>query len=219
MPARLTAALCALALAPLGAQLVGFSGAAFTAQKQNPGNSFQAAASFCTSPGEQVVSASRDSYVDSLSANSNFGSATQLLVRPAQVLVLSQRRALVGFNLPSIPSRCTLTAATLRLYATSPGGGRTINVLRLNGSWTEAGVAWNNAPATTGTAASSASLSSAGWQSWNVLAHVQAMYSGTNNGFLVKDSQDSAVASVQQTYQSREGTPNGQDPELRLTFG
>ncbi len=173
----------------------------------------------CSSPGNQTLSASQDSYIDSLSASSNFGTQTSMFVRSAQVLVLSQREGLVQFSLPSVPARCTLTAATLKLYATSPNSGRTIDVLRLNGSWTETGVTWNNAPATTGTAASSASLSSAGFQSWDVLSEVQAMYSGTNNGFLVKDHQNSAVVSVQQTYQAREGTTDSQDPQLVLTFG
>ena len=212
---RSLAGAIAVALAACGtAAAAGFSGSS-----SNPSNSFTAASSFCVSPGQEVIAASRDAYVDSLSASSNFGNDATLSVRPAQVLVLSQRRSLVGFSLPSVPSRCTLTAATLRLYTSSPGGGRTIEVYRLNGAWTEAGVTWNNQPATTGTAASSASLSSAGFQSWNVLAQVQAMYSGTNNGFLVKDSADSAVLSVSQTYQSRNGSPDSQDPELRLTFG
>ena len=173
----------------------------------------------CSAPGDQVVSASRDSYVDSLQTNTNFGNSSQLLVRSAQVLVLSRQEAVVGFNLPSIPARCTLTAATLRMYATNPASGRTIDVLRLNGSWTETGVTWNNLPATTGAAVSSASLGSAGFQSWNVLSMTAAMYSGTNDGFLIKDSVDSAVLSVQQVYQSRNGTPDSQDPQLVLTFG
>jgi hypothetical protein len=162
----------------------------------------------CSAPGNQVVTASRDSYVDSLQTNTNFGSSSQLLVRSAQVLVLSRQQAVVGFNLPAIPARCTLTAAALRIYATNPGAGRTIDVLRLNGNWTEAGVTQSNLPPTTGAAVSSASLGSAGFQTWNVL-----------DGFLIKDSVGSAVLSVQQTYQSRNGTPDSQDPQLVLTFG
>jgi hypothetical protein len=216
---RSTSALAAIAFVILAVHLVAFSSATFTATKQNPSNSFQTASSFCASPGEQVLSASRDSYVDSLSASSNFGTGTQLFARSAQVLVLSQRRTVIGFTLPAVPTNCTLTAASLRLFATNPASGRTIDVFGLNGSWTETGVTWNNVPGTTGSAVSSASLASPGYQSWNVLTAVQAMYSGTNNGFLVKDTQDSAVLSVTQIYQSREGTPNTQDPELRVTFG
>jgi hypothetical protein len=172
----------------------------------------------CSSPGTQAIGASKDSYVDSLLAGQNFGTATTLEVGPAQVLVLAQQRALVGFELPAIPARCTLRTATLRLYATKPAGGRTIEALQLNGAWTETGVNWSNQPSTTGTAATSASLGAAGWQEWNVLGQVEAMYGGVDDGFLIKDSVDSAVLSPHQSYQGREGTPDGQDPQLVLDF-
>jgi large repetitive protein len=206
-----TAAVVALAVTASAAG--GFSDA-----RSNPGNSFQAAASFCVDAGEEVLAASRDSYVDSLLTGSNFGTQTQLSVGPAYLSLLSEQQALVGFDLPAIPSRCTLTAATLRLYATTPASGRTIEVFRASAAWTETGVTWTNRPATTGSAASSASLSSPGFQSWNVLSQVSAIYTGTNNGFVVRDP-GGGVLPPRQVYQSREGTPTAQDPELRLTFG
>ena len=47
-------------------------------------------------------------------------------------------RALVRFNLPSIPAGCVLDAATLRIYSPSASSSqRTLQALRLNGSWTE----------------------------------------------------------------------------------
>jgi hypothetical protein len=79
-------------------------------------------------------------------------------------------------------------------------------------------VTWANQPATTGTAATSASPSSAGWQQWNVLSEVEGMYSGANNGFLIKDTVASGVLPPHQTYQSREATPDSQDPQLVLSF-
>lgn len=172
----------------------------------------------CSSPGLQTIPASRDSYVESLLSGQNFGTASTLEVGPSYLLVLSQQRALVGFELPVVPARCSLEAAELRLFATSPGSGRTIEALRLNGAWTETGVTWSNQPATTGSAATSASLSSPDWQQWNVLSQVEAMYSGANNGFLVKDSVASGLLPPHQTYQSREATPDSQDPQLVLSF-
>jgi hypothetical protein len=176
-------------------------------------------AAACSAPGTQTVAANADSYVDSLSAGSSFGTATTLSVGPAYLLVLAGQRALVSFDLPAIPARCTVTNATLRLFATAPAAGRTMQVLRVNGAWTETGVTWNNQPATTGTAVTSPSLSVAGWQPWNVLGMVQAMYAGTNHGFLVRDGVDGGVLPPHQAYQSREGTTNTQDPQLVLTFG
>jgi hypothetical protein len=89
--------------------------------------------------------------------------------------------------------------------------------LPIAAAWTETGVTWANQPATSGTGASSASLASAGWQTWTVLTQVKAMYSGPSNGFLVKDS-GGGVLPPHQTYQSREGTPAGQGPQLVLNF-
>jgi hypothetical protein len=172
----------------------------------------------CTAPGPQTVPASQDSYVDSLLTGQNFGTATALQVGPSYLLALAQQRALVKFELPVVPARCKLAAASLRLYASSPGAGRTIEALRLGGGWTETGVTWANQPATAGSAATSPSLAAAGWQAWSVTEQVKAMYAGENSGFLVKDSVASGVLPPHQTYQSREGTPDGQDPQLVLTF-
>lgn len=205
-----TRTLLAIALLAVAVQLVAFSGAAFTATSQNPGNAFTAASSFCT-PGSQTVTATRDSYVDQtvLSANSNFGTGGSLLVRS---VLLGNRRALVGFNLPTIPAHCSVTGSTLRLFATAAASGRTIEAARAAAPWGETTVTWNNQPATTGSAATSSA--GTGWRSWAVTAQVQAMYAGANDGFVVRDASESAVVGAQQTYQSREATPDAQDPQL-----
>jgi hypothetical protein len=207
--------------AALGVSLVAAASAAasFSGASSNPSNSFAAAANFCANPGTQTVGASQDAYINSGSPNGNFGGSTQLIETPGVLLGLGPIQSLVQFGMPTVPSRCTLTGATLRLYATSPAGGRTIRVARAGASWSEGTVTWNNAPAATGAEATSASLSSPGWQSWNVLAQVQAIYSGTNNGLRVFENAGLLSLLFQQVYQSREGSPNTQDPELQLTFG
>lgn len=204
-----------LALAALGSHL---SSASFTATKSNSANSFTAAGCF---GGTSTVSASQDSYVDNSSANSNFGTNSSLLVATNTTILATRKRTLVKFSLPALTGTCAVTSATLTLYDSSPTSGRTIDCLRLNGSWTETGVTWNNQPSTTGSAASSSSPSSAGTQSWSVTSEVQAMYSGTNNGFLLMDSSETALLSLsshQQTYQAREGTPDARDPVLSITI-
>lgn len=201
----------------LAVALAGVAFAAFSALSDNPTNSFKAADSFCTAPGMQSVAASQDAWVQ----NGGGGSGTSATLNVATpTVVLGARRTLVKFDLPPIPSRCTLKSATLRLHATSSSGSRTIEVLRVNTGWTEAGATFSTTNSTIGPAASSASLSAAGVQSWNVLAQIQAIYAGSNNGFVVRDSADGLdILSSQQVYQAREGTNNSQDPELRLSFG
>jgi hypothetical protein len=120
----------------------------------------------------------------------------------------------VRFNLPSIPAGCVLDTATLRVYAGSTSSSqRTLQVFRLNGSWTEGGVTWSNAPATTGTAATT--TSGTGYRQWSVASQVQAMYSsGSNNGFLIRDANEDADA--EQQFYSREKGES--PPQLVVTF-
>ena len=51
---------------------------------------------------------------------------------------------------------------------------------------------------------------------WDVLAQVQAMYAGTNYGFLVKDQTENGAGVLQQ-FDSREAATN--KPQLVLTVG
>jgi hypothetical protein len=212
-------AVIALALLVVAAASTQLSSAAFTAQKSNPSNGFTAAASFCNGS-TQTLTATKDAYVDQGQPAANFGSGNTLSVESSAVNLISllgNRRTLVQFSLPSLPQFCSVTSATLTLQATSAANGRTIQAFQANGSWTETGVTWNNQPATSGSAATSASGSGA--RTWTVTSQVQGMYSGTNNGFLLKDSSEGAALPQTQTYQSREGTPDSQDPQLSITFG
>jgi large repetitive protein len=201
----------AAAAAVFGA-LTGVTRAAFSSTTTNPSNSFAARASFCTGGGTQTVSSNSDTYVQQDSATTNNGTRSDLFV---QAKSGSSWRTLVNFNLPAQPAFCSVTSATLTLSVRSGTTGRTIQAFRAASSWTETGVTWNNQPATTGTATSAASVASGNLQI-SVTSQVQAMYSGSNFGFIVKDSAESDNSSAQQRWISREG---GTAPSLSITFG
>ena len=172
----------------------------------------------CT-PGSQTIVADKDTWVYEGAPTTNgdalVGSNLDLFVQSRD----SSRdaRALLSFPLPSFSSECVLASATLRLYNESPTSGRTINVLQVSGSWNETSVTWNDQPATTGSAAGSASPSSAGYQTWGVRDLVAAMYSGSNHGFLVRDSVENSSTQRTQVYRSREDG-NGTPPELVVSW-
>lgn len=182
---------------------------------------WSSATSVVCTPSTATASADADSYADQDNASSNFGSSPILKVR-AQLPVLGiggNSRALVRFTLPPTPDLCSVTLAKLRLYASSSDSGRTLQALRVNASWVESGtgsVTWNNQPATTGTAVTTSS--GTGYREWTVTSQVTSMYSGSNNGFLVRDSAESpALGSPEQQFNSR--TAAGNQPELVITFG
>lgn len=185
----------------------------YLAVRDTPGS----AGGGCTGSGSQLVPAIADSYVVQDSPGSTAGTASTLMVQAKSGN--ANRRTLIRFNLPSIPSGCTLTGATLKLHSTAATTGRTIDVYQAAATpaWTETGVTWPTAPAPAGPASSRAAATGA--LTWDVTAQTQAMYSGTNNGYIFRDATEDSTTTSSQTFQSREGSTNTQDPELRVTWG
>jgi hypothetical protein len=157
----------------------------------------------CTDPGSQSVVATRDSWLEQGSPSANHGTSSDLYVRTKSS---QNSRSVLYFALPTVPSGCSVTEATLRVVVKSSAAGRTIEAYQLAAtpSWTETGITWSTQPATTGTAATSASLGGSGTQQWNVASLVQAMLAGTNNGFLLKDSVENSGTEYIQIYAARE---------------
>jgi hypothetical protein len=167
----------------------------------------------CSAPGT-VVSASADSWIQQKDPGKNNGTDSMLKVTSKQN---ENTRALVRFNLPATPANCQITAAELRLHNASGSPGRTYQVLRVTGSWTESGVTWANQPATAGNPATATTPSGAGQMKWDVLAQVQAMAEGGNNGFLIRDSLEGGPG-IEQQLHAREKAPD-QPPQLVITYG
>jgi len=91
-----------------------------------------------------------DSYIqDGSSANTNFGTATQLYVKNAATGY--NRISYLMFNLSTVTAH--ITQATVYLTPTSEGESGFTNdaYLVTNNSWTETGITWNNAPALSST--------------------------------------------------------------------
>jgi hypothetical protein len=175
---------------------------------------FKHTAGGCATPGANLATASDDSFIDEANVTQVNGGGATMKVKSKSGS--SNRRALVRFNLPTIPSGCTMSAATLRLYASTVEAARTINVTRNTASWAQGTVNWSNQPGTTGTAVSATMPGADAWVEWNVLAHVQAMYSGSNYGFAVRDATEGDPGDYEQQFDSSEGT---NVPQLVLTLG
>lgn len=164
--------------------------------------------------GSQTVTASADSWIDQAAPTTNKGADSVMKVTTKSPNL--NTRAMVQYNLPSLPSGCSVTGATLRIYNKSPISGRTLEAYANGAAWTENGVTWNNQPATTGSASTAATPNSAGWMQWDVTTQVQGMYSGSNNGFKVRDQTENGPGTEQQ-FESIESGANV--PELVVTFG
>lgn len=183
------------------------------------GESAQCLGVVCTAapppPGTCAVvsaAADTDSWVNKADPTKNNG--TDSVLKVTSKAPANDTRALIRFALPTAPAGCQVGDADLKLRSSGPAG-RTIEMLQAAGAWTEAGVTWANQPATTGTAATAAS--GTGTITWDVTGQVQAMYGGTNNGFLVRDAAEGSPAGPEQQYNSREKVADN-PPELVVTF-
>jgi hypothetical protein len=159
-----------------------------------------------------TVQSNADAWVNqgSLSENKGDDSILKVMSKSGN----NNLRAFVQFSLPQVPEGCVVQSATLRLYASSSSAGRTLEAWQLAQSWTETGVTWSNQPATTGSAATTASGSD--WREWAVAAMVQQMYdTNSNYGFLIRDAAENQ--DNEQQFHSREKGEN--IPELVITFG
>jgi hypothetical protein len=167
----------------------------------------------CASAGTQTINATGDSWIDENNPAANKGNLTTASVQSRSSS--RNRRMLLYFSMPPVPTGCSVTAATLRVYASSVAGSRTIEAWQAASAWNERVVTWTTQPSTTGSAATSAN--GAGYESWSVTAAVTAMMASGNYGFLLKDSAEGSATTYTQTYLTTEGLSN--IPQLDVTFG
>lgn len=194
--------------------------AAFTAQTGDTGNAVSTAATFCTSPGSTspALTATMDTAVYQSNPHTNYGAGASIGVGSA---TSANAYSYVKFDLTAapIPARCTITNATLTIRASTPTAGATLLVYRADGAWTNT-MTWNTGRVGfTGTPASTASLSAAGFQTWNVTTLTRELYAGTNNGFALKDSVENDAPARYQIWDSLESGTAANRPKLSITWG
>jgi hypothetical protein len=170
----------------------------------------------CTARATLTFTAAADSWVNEHDPNKNFGTDQALKVRSAVLGATGNSRALVRFDLPPLPPRCQVLAATLRLNAGGFEDNRVIEAVAIESTWTEGEVSWNNQPPTVGGA--STIISAHGNVHWDVTAQVQGMYSsGESHGFMIRDAAENDIA-AEQSFYSREAGKNP-PPQLVVSFG
>jgi hypothetical protein len=190
--------------------------AAFTAQTGDGGNQATAAASFCASPGGTTLIVANDVYLSEQAPATVNGGATLRVSSGTGV----QAHALLRFPLPALQPHCTITGATLRLYATSSQGPGTIDAHRASTTWASGTATWNMAarPAPAGTAVGAAA-GATGWHEWTVTTLVGELYAGANDGFLLTDRVPDASPARATVYESLDSATVPNRPQLVLTWG
>ena len=166
-------------------------------------------------PARAQLTPSDDSYIDTTKPTVNYGTKVTLgVISPSQT-------AYVRFDLSSIPTGYTsanIAKASLKVYVNAVTSAGSFNVDFVNGTWTESGLAADNAPALGTTIAASVPLTTAQVHDYvviDVTAALQAWLNGTeaNDGLaLVANSPLSA------TFDSKESTTQSHPAELDIVF-
>ena len=175
-------------------------------------------------------SPSGDTFLDTYNPDQNYGGSSTINVEGGSTMVYKQR-ALLKFDLSSIPSSMIITKATLRLYASgywTPITAQTLTVYRVTQDWDESQATWNSRLTGTGwtgtdpagaggtwttTGSVTQPAVSSGWISWDATDIVKAwVESGEDNfGFIVKLTDESGSNYWQQfassTYYDSESRP------------
>jgi type II secretory pathway pseudopilin PulG len=180
-------------------------------------------------PRTTTVTASADAGTASIQPTRNYGTAATINDRTPYIGTLrwgtstnARYRFYLRFSMPSLPSGCTVTSASLQLrVGTGWGWNRPIRVAPASASWSETGITWNNqpAPANGGSLVSSQAGENC-WYTWDVTAAVGQLYGSgaTSNGLALLDSDEGNVNPQNTTpapFQREMGAP----AQLEITWG
>lgn len=166
-----------------------------------------------------TLDAVKDSYIRDDSPNSNYGTLTWLQI---QFTSASKKwRALVQFDLSSIPKGAKIKSASLQFYKYNGWWYRSLLIQRATSSWTETGVTWNNQPGvdtwdqynyTTGSFGT-------GTLAYDVTDHVKAMTCQEQNfGWVLRLGDETTETGVYINFYSREFTTASQTPKLIIEY-
>ncbi len=186
------------------------------------------------SAGVATLPATQDSYIDAGSVTVNQGTNTRLRVRASGPV----RRTLIRFDVSSIPSCATVTAADLQLTVVQKDtSSRTYNVHRLRASWKEGtglsttGVSWTYRDGVRRWTVPGGFVSEVPSDStvtgttdlavlhWDVASDVAAWVAGTvsNHGWLIKDAAEGS-GTTEFLFGSRQNGTPAYRPKLVVTF-
>ena len=155
-----------------------------------------------------------DTFSNSAARNQNYGTQPAFVVQQGA-------NAYLKFNLGTLPSGVTVSKATLRLYVDAISSNGSFDVYRLNNSWSESTLTYNNAPAlgTSATGGHPVSITSPSLNQFVVIditSLVQEWANGSvaNNGVaLALTSSNGAFA-----FDSKESVLTSHQPELEIAL-
>jgi hypothetical protein len=171
----------------------------------------------------------KDAYIKEDKQDERRGGDTELRVKTEDNKL---NRALLQFDLSSIPSGVSVTSAMLSLYVKDASGGAvTINARGLTASWNEAEVTWkardkaanllwSTAGGSFGAIVSSTSVNDTKdvWRSWNVASLVSGWLTGPATNFGVILESPVTNPKTEKKFKSSDDGTASQRPKLEVCY-
>jgi len=182
-----------------------------------------------TSEGLLVLEPSADTYVSDLQPNTNFGGGwwgrrMELSYDNVSYSYFYDSRAMVLFNLSSIPANPTVISAKLNIYYydydTINPSGREITCHRILKDWNETNVTYNTMPDSDPVECASTHVPTYfTWVEWNVTSEVDDFINGgfENNGWMIRDYKNPVEYNCNHWYYSSDAN-NDYSPRLFVWF-
>ena len=212
-----------VALALLGLALPGWSREQKVLQKRS-------------SPPADPQTRARDAWLDQTSPTANHGGDTTLRVQSFNPGTGQNQRALVEFDVSSIPRSGIKLARLTMFMSAAPSASRTYQARRVTSLWTEADATWNSRlPGPTawstaggggdfgGVTASVATGTTGGvFLNWTITADVLRYFSGQpplpNYGTLIRDARENSATARSAIFASKEDPTEANRPGLTVEF-
>jgi hypothetical protein len=178
-----------------------------------------------TSEGLFVLEPVADTYVSDLQPNQNFGGGwwgrrMELSYDNASYSYFYDSRAMVLFNLSSIPANPTVISAKLNIYYydydTINPSGREITCHRILEEWNESNVTYNSMPDSDPVECASTNVPTYfTWVEWNVTSEVDDFINGgfENHGWMIRDYKNPVQYNCNHWYYSLDSN-NDYPPRL-----
>jgi hypothetical protein len=160
--------------------------------------------------GTNTVYANKDTYLQESTPNANFGSSTELQVNPVPG---NQKRALIGFDLSTIPPGSSVLSAKANFYNTQANSNPVL-IHSITTDWTETGATWNNSPNIYDLNPIGSFIPASRNQYYSV--DITTLVQQWMNGAIINRGLELIAASgaAETRYSSREQAGNAQDPFL-----
>ena len=159
-----------------------------------------------------------DTYISYAAPDTNYGTAPTLYVGKNETSI---GRSLFQFDLSTIPGGSTVISATFQAYlvafSTTPSS-LYVELQRVDDSWTELGVSWNNQPGSTSIGKVNGVATAMRYYDWEVTDLVQSWLDETaNNGLALWSYAESTFG--WRGFASRESVSPPRPPRLVITYG